>query len=475
MKSNNFYKWFNKVLSVFISIFLMLALISAVYVSCYLLKDNIKYFVFAILAVSLIVILALFRKRIYKFVNKTFSKIKELDKKKMLMIIIITAIVLKIIYSIFLYFDPTLTKDVTSNYMVLVDKFVNEGQLSNTIGTQLYTFVIHLSLIKFLHIPMHIGLFVIILVTIIINFITFEKVIGKEKSFLASMLYTLMPSTILLSFCPVNEIFVMFYISLILYLLEKIIRSNNKTESIISSLLLGICIFIVNKLSYIGLVLLFIIGFIILFTKAEKTKRFYITGALIISVVLSNLTTYSLTYEWRNKENLYFTLLHGSNVESGGRFVEDYAFDIVDNYLQVNNLEDTHDNQEEALNKALISNYSKLVSNPTSIIELLTNKFYILFSGSHYAVEMLNNTKTISSILFYTLLGINEVMYIIALLIGLITFTRAHDHVTVSVLELIILMMSIVLLVCEAMNRYSLFLIPYVMFICIARFNRAKL
>lgn len=471
MKSHNFYGWFNKVLSVLISIFIMLSLIAAAYVSCYLFEKNIKVIIFAVTAVSMIIVLALFRKRIYKIINKFFSAINKLDKNKMLLIIVITAIVLKLIYSIFLYFDPTLTNDVTSNYLYIV----NNGILSNTIGTQLYTFIIHLSVIKFLHIPMHIALFIIVLLTVIINFITFEKIIGKEKSFVATMLYVLMPSTILLSFCPISEIFVMFYISLIMYLFERLIRSNNKKEMLAVSIALSLCIFIENKLNYVGLILMIIVGLTIVFTRLNKEKRICVTGILVFSIVLSNLSSYALSYEWRNKENLYFTLLHGSNYESGGRFVEDYTFDIVDNYLEVNKLEGTHENQEKALNIALKNNYSKLSSNPVSIVELLANKFYILFSGSHYAVEMLNNTKPISKVLFYCLLGINELLYIVALLIGLVTFTRAHNHLTISTLELIILMMSVVLLVCEAMNRYSLFLIPYIIIVCITRFNRAKL
>lgn len=461
-----FNKYFKTIVDTLFNVFLILVLLSSLYVCCYLLKGTIKLIAFALLILCAISLLIFKKKQIRIIQELIIDNLKKKSDKKLLLIIVLSIIVLKIFYTIFFYFDPTITTVIISKYVGYAEDFVNEGTLKITIGDNYYFLAILLSLFPRLHIPYHIGMFIILLFSMIINFLSFKDIIGKEKAFIGIMLYVLMPSTMLLTFCPTVEIYLIFLISIYFCFYIKLY----KNKSILYSFILVVICFLVTKLSFIGYILIVILFLSILFNQSNKKISLIITITLLLSVSLNNLYKYSFSYEWRNKERLYETLIYGSKYESSGRYVEGYFNEISKVFIPNDHYDYHHMVQEIKYKNELINNFNNLLNNPKKILELLSHKFMISFSGNHYSIEMLNNTNNISNILFYLLLGINESMYLVIIWTSLANLSN-KDYSDLTIIKILILLSSLVLLLIETNNRFSIYITPFLYLLCM---NKVK-
>lgn len=470
MNRLNYYGFINKLTRILISILLFFTLLASLYVCCYLFSEKVKIIIFVILILLFLLLLIFFKKRIQLGLALLLNKISKLTKKQMFLIITILMVVLKILYSLIFYFDPTTTNDVSSRFIELVNLFLNDGILSNTVGDRYYFLTLHLSLFKFLHIPYHIGLFIILSGSILLMFNTFYN-INKEKAFLLLILYIFMPSTMLLTFCPSHELFLMFYLSLFIFSIYTIFESSSILKKVLYTLLILISIFMCKCFSYVGSILMIIIFITLLLTKYNN--KVILTIILVFAISITNIYSYAFSYSWRNKELMYHSLLYGTSIESKGTFIEGYPKSIIEGIKNDNKDINIHDLQEEKYKNELDSNINKLLNNPTDLIKTLSNKFYILFSGNHYSIEMLKNNRNINDILYYVLLGINEIIYIFFIFIGLINNDK-NEESYITFIEIIVILISIMLLINEALNRYALYITPFVFMICLSRVKRIE-
>ena len=462
---NKFYNWINKTINVLISAFLLLALLSSLYLPAYIANNT---YIFVVLVALLVVFYSVFRRKTKSIINKATTNINKYSNKQLLLFIVITLCLLKTVYSLIFYFDPTMSNDVISIYANLVNDFINNGILNKTIGDSLYALTIHLSSFKVLNIPYHIGTFIIISVSIVLNYLTFNQIIGKEKAFIVSLLYSIMPSTILLSFCPTIEVYVLLYISLYLFVLTRLFETDNKILKMIYAVLLVIIVFALRCFGFIGYILLVITFAQLLLSDIKASTRYVLTGTLVLSILVINIFDGGLSYTWRNDEYLYQSMLNGSNLESYGRFVEGYTHNEVEEYLNANSLEGSHENQKEAYISSIKDNYSVLINEPKNLTELLVNKYFVSWSGNHYSIEMLQNNKDISNFVYYVLLSFGEIIYVFVLLIGLMS-NHSSNNLSIKTSELILIFVSIVLLIGESQNKYSLFMTPLIYVICLSR------
>lgn len=458
----------NKLANIMMNTFLILSLLSSLYVCTYVVNNSIRAYVYIGLIVLFLVIFLIFKNKIYNILNKIYLSINKVNEKKLLFIIILVLIVLEVVYSLFYYYDPTLSNDVISIYVDLAKRFVYNGVLNKTIGDSLVSLTVHLSLFEVLNIPYNIGIFIVICLTVLINYLSFKQIIGKERSFIASLLYCLMPSTCLLSFCPIIEVFELLYLSVYFFILIKLLNTAAIFKKIIYSLLLIIDIFVLRSFGYIGYVLMVITFIQIIVSNINKYNKHILTAVLIISILINNIFYYGISYQWRNNEYLYKSLLSGSNINTNGRFEEDYVENLVEEYIVSNNMDSSHESQTDAYIDLIISNYSYLISNPDKLVELFVNKYYVNWSGSHYSIEMLKNETNLTDNIFYLLLGINVAIYIIVIMIGILSNDNRHN-IYVNTIELIVIFVSIVLLIGELQNKHSLVAIPYIYFVCFSK------
>lgn len=461
------YKWFNSLLNIFVFIFYILAILSSLYVFTYTLNNPIKTYVFiGLIVLSILVYILLKKKRNITIINK----LKSLSEKTILKIMIISSVVLKIIYSLLLYFDPTSSNDVSAEYIHLFNRFIN-NDLTNTTGDHLFNYIRQISLYLSLKIPHNIVNYLLIILSLIFIFKTFKDVIGKEKSFIAVMAYLIMPSTTLLSFTLTPEIHILFFLSLFVYLIHLLNKETKIYKIIIYSILIILNILLCTSISYVGYLLLLIIFIDILLSNLNSNSKYALTIILVMSIVCINIYNFSYAYEWRTIERTYYSLITGSNLENYGRFIEGYPRDIVNEIVSMKSLDGSHEVRQEILNNLLINNYQTLLSNPIKLLKLLANKFYILWSGNHYSIEMLNNVRDIDNTLYFGLLGINEIIYLIMLLPKIMHIKNNRNVVCTNIL-ILLLMIAFACNFIEANNRFVLFMTPFIYIVSLSGINK---
>lgn len=454
---NTYFNWFKKVINVLIEIFFVCAIVASLLVFTSAFAGTTRVVSIFAIFVAFGLVVYFLKDIIKRILSSVISYLSNLDEKKMLLIIVLTMIGLKIIYSIFFYFDTTIDGDIAL-YSQIGDELVNNGTIASDTIAHLLGIGVHLAIFKLLHLPFHIGMFILILAGTVINFISFKKIIGKEKSFIAVMLYVLMPSTCLLSFCITHEILVYFYLSLFLYMFNSLIAESNKTKTIIYLLLTiisTVLVCFVNPGGYIVYVIMFLS---IVLSNLKINKKGLIVLALVISLCSNLLISNKIDSSSGNSTSLntYVILIHGTNPESLGEQIDGYPLHTIRQYLRNHNMELTDDNYLIGAKGVFADQCLYLLSHPMNLLKLVCNKIYKLWSGNHYSIEMANHFGSVDSIMFYMMLSISTLIYLFVLSIGYIYRKYSNDSMTISNYKLALLGIIAVTMVSIVTNKYSL-------------------
>ena len=234
-----YYKWFQKIISVFIDIFFAAVPLASLYVLTSFLSGYLRLIAFALLIIAYILVIFYFKDKIHVLIETLLNRVDRLNQRKMFIIIFLTALIIKIIFTIFFNYDATVEGDVKI-YNDIADQIIATGDIHSDAISHLYGVALHLVLFKLLGIPIHVGIFIVFLIGTLINYVSFSRIIGKNKAFLAIMIYLIMPSTGLLTFCPTHELFLYMYISLLLYAYNRLIKSESLKSDVFYSLLVVI-------------------------------------------------------------------------------------------------------------------------------------------------------------------------------------------------------------------------------------------
>ena len=225
----------------FIELFFVVAVLSSLYVFTSPLSGFVRVIAYVAIISIYFAIIYFFKDKIKNLINRLYFQIQKLDRKKMLIIILLTSLILKVIFTIFFNFDATVGGDVEI-YNEITDHIIETGDIHSDAISHLYGVALHFVLFRLLGLPLHVGLYLVMTAGTLINYFSFEKIIGKEKAFMAVMIYLIMPSTVFMSFCPTHEIFVYFYISLFLFVYNKLLKEENTGKILLFSVL---CVLVV--------------------------------------------------------------------------------------------------------------------------------------------------------------------------------------------------------------------------------------
>lgn len=459
---NTYFNWFKKIINVFIEIILFFAVVSTLYVFTSVFNGITKTLIFVALIVVYGLVVYFLKDKVKQLLNKLISKLSNMSTKTMLLVLSITMIVLKIVYTIFCNYDATLDGDI-GIYANIADQIVETGSLLSGTISHLLGMGLHLAMFKLFKLPIHIGMFIVFFIGTIINFISFKNIIGKEKAFIAVMLYILMPSSILLTFCPTHEIFLYMYLSISIFLINKLITETNNIYKIIELVLLivnSVLACFVNPSGYIALI---IIGLIIVLSKLTINKKILIIISLVLSILASSLVgniTGGDSFE--TEFNTYAILIHGSNPQSLGEQVDSYPVQSAAKYLDSIGLHETHDNVLMAEKVVLMNHYKYLISHPLTLAQLVIHKFYILWSGNHYSIEMAHNFGALGDIVFYILLCISTLLYLFVLTVGLVFSSKKDDDISISNYKLAVLGCFGITMLSVVLNKYSLYVTLFI-------------
>lgn len=461
---------FKKIINIFIELFFVFSIISTVYVFTYPFSDNLKYVAFAVLFILYLLFIYFFKDRIKQLIEKLLNSISKLSIRKMLLIISLTTLILKIIFTIFFYFDPAHGDGDITIYANIADKIVSgntdESEISHLMGIGY-----HLALFKYLNIPYHIGIFIVFFLGTITNFFSFKDIVGKDKTFLLIMIYILMPSTVLLTFCPTHELFVYLYVSLFILLFNKLCKQSDKSKIALLSIALFMVVALTNFVSPIGKILYIIIILACILSNIELFKKALIVLVIVLSVITSSVITKAMNLnETVTDINTYYILVRGSSVESRGEHVDKYTSKKVYEYLDKHGWKFSSENELIVIKEILIDQYIYLLTHPVDLIKLLIHKYYVIWSGDHYSVEIAHYYHAFNSTVYYIFLAISAIMYLFVLTCAVAYYRYKDDDISISNIKLFLLGVVGVLLVSLVLNKYSVYA---TIFIYLISFYRA--
>ena len=458
---NTYLNWFKKVINVLIELILFFAIIATLYVFTSVFSGTTRILLFGTLIVIYGLVIYFFKTKIKTILNKIINCLTKTDTKTMIIILVLTMIILKTIYAILFFFDVN-GGDV-SIYMDIADQIVNTGNLHSDAISHLFGAGIHFAIFKYLNLPIHIGMFIVFFIGTIINFVSFKDIIGKEKAFIVVMLYILMPSSILLTFCPTHEIFLYMYLSILIYVFNKLLKEENKLKIVLFSLLSIICSILACLVNPSGYIIWIIMALVILLSKVKANKKLIVIFTLLLSILGSNLLTRCLDVnEHVTTMNTYTILIHGSNPESLGEQVDGYPLKQMRMYIYDTNKDFSDASFENAGKNVLLNQYGYLLSHPINLLELVAHKFYILWSGNHYSIEMASTYNGINNIEFYIFLAISTLIYLFILTVGLVYSKKKEDEIYVSNYKLAILGCFAVTMLSIVTNKYSLYVTLFI-------------
>lgn len=468
-RSFSYYRWFQKIMSVFIDIFFVAAPMACLYVLTSFLSGFLRIGVFVMMVLAYIAIIVFFRKPIGKIICAFLDMIDHIDKKKMLIIISVTALIAKVIYTVFFSFDATVGGDIQI-YNDLADQILATGDLHTRAISHLYGLALHLVVLKYFRIPVHIGLFLLIYCGTMVNFLSFCRIIGKNKAFAITMVYLLMPSTTLLSFAPTHEIFVYFYVSLFLFFYNGLIGEENTLKIILNLMMVIFSTVLTCFVNPGGYIIYIIMVLTIILSNLEIKKKALIALSLAICILCSNMiSNYLNVHEFTTALNTYTILIHGTNPEALGEQVDGYPLHEMRKYIYENTLDFSHEGFIDAAKHVFFSQCIYLITHPLNLVRLVLHKFYILWSGVYYPIELAHVYSAVSDLQYYVFLAINAFIYLFMVTLGLAYRKEKEDEIYISNYKLEFLGVIALTMLCVVLNKYSIYVTLFMYLVSVYR------
>lgn len=469
LEENSYYRWFKKVIEIFISLFFGLALLSSLYVFTYPFNESIKIFIYIGILIVYFLLIYFFKNKVKDIFNKLLNRIELLDTKTMVIVISIVLIVLKVIYTLFFNYDATKNGDLTI-YNDIANQIAFSNSINNNEISHLLGVGFHLALIKKIGLPLHIGIFIVFFIGTIINFLSFKKIVGKEKAFFIVIMYVLMPSTIMMTFCPTHELFVYFYFSLFLFLFNCFINEKLLFKKIILAITIILTVTLCIMVNPAGYLLIIILALSVLLSNIELLKKGIIVLIIVFSLLSSSTIEKSFNFDKLQTDlNTYSILIHGSNIKSKGEQLDGYPKDAAIDYLDEHSIEHSLENRLYGMKQVLKEQYIYLLTHPVDLIKLLIHKFYVCWSGDFYSLEVAYVQKALPTVVYYLMLGLSTVIYLMFISIGLVFFKKKDDSIYISNYKLALLGVVGLLLVSLVLNKYSIYVTIFIYLISMYR------
>lgn len=465
-----YYEWFQKTINFFIFLFFPLALVSNLFVYTSFLSGTLKGVALLVIGVSYLLAVHFLKDRIRILLKKIIDFLSKWPKWKLLLVIIAIASILKALAYVFFFFDSTLGGGDITIYNKVADMIVNEGYSS--VSEVIYYIVgmgSHLAIFKYLHIPIHFGIYLVFMLATTINFYAFSDVIGKEKSFIALMLYMLMPSTVMLTFCATHELFVYLYFSIIFYLFNCFFKSTKTIRTCVLGVLLAVFIILNQTVSPIAKIWFIVMAIFLLLTRVKLTKKIIIVLIFIVSLIVPSFMTTGLEDNYLSQLNNVEQLLIGADINSGGHHTDGRGLNAAKAYYEKYGIEVTYDNLLEGEIGALKETYLHLLTHPFDLFRLLANKFYTAWSGDFYSIELGHSFGGYGVIPYYLMLVVSGALWLVAMSIGTIYYEPKKEGMDVFNYKLVLLGIVAVLLIVEIANKYSCYMTAFIYLIAFAR------
>ncbi len=460
-----YYKWFRKIISLLTKLFSLLIPFLSLYVFTSFLNGVVRIVAFLFLTAVYFLVIHFFKDRIYQVLNAAYHKFEGLDKRKMVIILSLVMIIGKIIATLFFSFDSTGNGDI-GIYNEIAEQIYTTGNIHSSAISHLFGIALHFVVFKYLHLPLHVGMFIAFFIGNIVNFFSFSDLMGKEKTFMIMLLYVLMPSSIVISFCLTHELFVYMYLSLFLFCFVRFLKAKEMNRTVLYLLAMIAFTVLTCFVNPVGYIIYVIFVLSILFSNTDLRKKGMIVVALLASLTLSNVISKALEVnEYNTSANTYTILIHGSNPNSLGEQVDGYPEDQMRDYLRKHDLSFKQEHFLEGYRAVLLEQYVYLITHPLTLLQLVMHKLYILWSGVHYPLELANFYDAMPSWLYLGFLAINTLIYLFVITAGNVFGEKQDDEICETNYKLTLWGIFGVTLLSVVLNKYSIYATAFLYYI----------
>lgn len=458
--------------------------ISSIFVYYDILLPNASIIPFLLLVIILFVFLYFFRNKIIQLVTYCLNMISKIDSKKIIIFLVLFIIGIQMIYWSIAFFDSTRGGDI-SIYKQIGNDLQQFGKTPMTgLPPHLLSIGTILAVCNILNIPYFILTELLFILAIVCNFLSFSRIIGKEKAVFCISLFILMPSISLWPLCITHEVFLFFFLSLLFFSYLTLIENKLNIKFILMMIFALIGAILISPMGVICFITLMLITvFLNLQNKKKIIMITIIVGAFILGnfVFRNNINSFFVNQNDKSESTISWFLFVGSNKDTDGRYLSNER-ELINQYIIDNKLENEEDAFAIASKALLIERYSNLLSNPKDVFELLCKKFYIAWSGNHYSVELsaryrIEDGLASKEILQqYILLGISGVIYSFMMAIGVIGIigNKGKRDYKIYVYKCMLLGVIAVLLLSEIMNKYATHQTLFIFLIAMSYFGFDK-
>ncbi|MBQ6559495.1 MAG: hypothetical protein IJL85_01560 [Erysipelotrichaceae bacterium] len=474
MMENNYYGWFNKLIGILTDLFFMFIPAVTLYVFTSTFEGYLRYVIYAVLILFYLAVIHFGKDRIRSVLGSLLDRLKKYDEKTLLLIVAALMIIFRILYTVLFDFDATTGGD-TQLYDQIADQIIASGTLRSKAISHLFAVALHFVPFKLLHIPIRHGMFLPFFLGTLINFLSFTDIVGKEKSFLLFAIYLLMPSSILYSFCPTHEVFLYFYLSAFLYFINQLLKCKDTGKTILLAAvctLFTILAVFVNPVGYIIYVILLLIAVL---SRTIPQKKIAVIAILVLALLGSRfLDRYLEVNSYKTATNTYTILIHGSNPYALGEQVDGYPHEQTCLYLAEEGLEYNNENYLTGMKAVLLGQYRYLLTHPVTLLRLIVHKFYLLWSGDHYPIEMAHVYGQMSDIVYYLLLILSAVIYLFMATVHNVYKATKEDTMAVQNYRLALLGIFAVTMLSIVLNKYGVYATPFIYLISMKKAELEK-
>ena len=458
--------WFNRFVSILVDIFFIFIPPVTLYVFTSVFEGNVRYILFGLLIIVYLATIHYAKDTIRRFLAGILEHLQKYDEKKMLLILILLMIGLRLLYTILFDFDATVDGD-TGIYSEIADQIISSGSLRSNAISHLFAVAIHFVPFKLMHLPIRHGMFIPFFFGTLINFLSFKEIIGKEKAFLLLAIYLLMPSSILYSFCPTHEVFLYFYLSAFLYLINKILKCEDTGRTLFYAFLCTITVILAVFINPVGYII-YVILLIILLNRTDLKKKMAVIVVLLLALLGSHcLNGFLEVNDYKTATNTYTILIHGSNPLSLGEQMDGYPHQQTCLYLEKEGLEYNRENYLTGMKAVLLEQYRYLLVHPATLLRMIVHKYYLLWSGDHYPIEMAHVYGNMPDFIYYALLIVSTLIYLFMVTVHNVYKIRKEDEMAIQTYKLALLGVFAVTMLSIVLNKYGVYVTPYIYLIAL--------
>lgn len=424
--------------------------------------------------------------KIHEIVIRIFSLADVMSNKKKFLILLFVALSTKLL-AVFIFQIVSINDNSDINVYVTTSNELAEYGVAKSYANYCYSFshmywfsVFLLPVTKIFGVSQFaysIFLTLILTTSTMLLFDTVCYYCKKSCAFIAFMIFTLLPSQILLPQYVTHEIASLFFLSIAIWLYFKwYAKCDKKIHKFIVLLLTFVSLLFCSAVNAIGLVAIiaFAVVFLIEFVRKHSLKNFLVSvtkmiclllvfaiGVFILNIIQVNYS--EIDYKKINNNKLQWTLYVGSNYESKGQWYLDTRWD---------NFPDTYDqNEVNKYHQDLISErYNELLSNPEKAITLLKDKLVTIWGNFTYSTGYTNENiinKTMQSFynkfLFKPFCLVEYLMLTLLSILGLFLIIMQYKQkkgLFYVFCELYLLGTTALLLLTECRNKYIISIVP---------------